>query len=496
MSLYQYSMISCFLQRKVIMSVDTRDTKWFTYHEQCKTCNMTDKVHEFIEEMIDINLGYAEMSRQLHEAMNIKISADALSNHLKKHRKLEPLLGVVLPPVNAQNTPKGWTPSVELEGDKGVVTSTPQTSDKITDFSDILLELGIDPEAFEVVGPARISKWQQRARQGSEGFKTVWLTAYRLNIQKRGTSVSVEESSPEIDLPLLYAVSKKNSERWDVPLNDPSRKSKRTTVVVFADPQTGKNGSRGGTEELIQRIEIKKQKLTEYCKRQHSATSVFLDAGDIIEGFENVDQQQFTNDLSLMNQVDLSHTFELDFIDLLSRTHDSVIAASVPSNHAVWRKGKGQLGKPSDDWGIHIMKQVEKAYNRFNTNHNVEFMYPDEWKKSLIIPVQGLNLGLVHGDDVNKPEAMAQWWANQCHGGGPVSTADILVYGHFHTFRLLPTGRNPLSGKQKWLVGSPTLDNGSDWYANGMGGGDSDEGLLVFVIDEDNGLDVESLAIL
>lgn len=478
------------------MSVDTRDTKWFTYHEQCKTCNMTEKVHEFIEEMIDINLGYAEMSRQLHEAQNVKISPDALSNHLRKHRKLDPLLGVVLPPVTSQTTPKGWSPGVELEGDTGVVTSTPQTNDKITDFSDILRELGIDPESFEVVGPARISKWQQRARQGSEGFKTVWLTAYRLNIQKRGLSEEVSEDTPELDLPLLYATSKASAGKWRGPVNVASRRDNRTTVVAFADPQTGKNGSRGGTDELIKRIEVKKQRLAEYCGRQNSATSIFLDAGDIIEGFENVEQQQYTNDLSLMEQVDLSHTFELDFIDLLSELHDSVIGASVPSNHAAWRKGKGNLGKPSDDWGLHIMKQVEKAYTRYRPDNNVTFMYPEEWRKSLIIPVQGINLGLVHGDDVNKPEAMPQWWANQCHGGGPVATADILLHGHFHTLRLHPSGRSATTGKQKWLIGSPTLDNGSDWYANGNGGGDSDAGLLVFVIDKETGLDIESLAVL
>lgn len=486
------------------MSDSSLDTKWFTYHAQCKTCNMGAKVHEFIEDMIDISIGYAEMSRQLAEAMNITISADALSNHLKNHRKVEPLLGVVFPPVTAQTVPKGWAPSVELEGDKGVVTSTPQRKDNITDFSDILLELGIDPESFNVVGPARISKWQQRARkivlvngEETKEFETVWLTAYRLNIEKKRTVAEGGAPTEEgVDLPLLYATAKKLAEAPRARVLDSYLDENRTTVVVFADPQTGKNGGRGGTEELIKRIEEKKLKLASYIDRQRSSTAVLLDAGDIIEGFENTEQQQHTNDLSLMDQVDLSHTFELDFVDLLSRTHDSVIAASVPSNHAAWRKGKGLMGKPADDWGLHILKQVEKAYDRFLPNHNVSFTYPDEWKKSLIIPVQGINLGLVHGDDVNKPEAMPQWWANQCHGGGPVATADILCHGHFHTLRLHPSGRSATTGKQKWLIGAPTLDNGSDWYANGMGGGDSDAGLLVFVIDKEKGLDIESLAML
>jgi len=55
-------------------------------------------------------------------------------------------------------------------------------------------------------------------------------------------------------------------------------------------------------------------------------------------------------------------------------------------------------------------------------------------------------------------------------------------------------GRNPVSERQRWSIGAPTLDNGSDWYRT-TAGRDSDPGLLVFDVTS-NGFDLSSLTIL
>lgn len=482
------------------MTDEINDSR-FTYHKQCKTCNMGSKVHDLIEAGLKNQLGFAEISRHIGENMNITISPDAVGNHIKKHLTNQALLGVVLPPTDKMNTPKGYEEGMDVDREtgEGTITTPPQTSDLISDFTDILLEMGLNPETFDVIGTARVSKWNQRSwNSEQEEFEKVWLTAYKLNIQMKMGAASDEaaEKSEEESLPTMYTRIIELAEKPATMDEHPSKRKDRTTVVVFADPQVGKSGSRGGTEELLGRIGTRLVGLEEYSKTQNSADAVFLDAGDIIEGFENVAQQMFTNDLSLMQQVDVAHSIELEFIDLLSRTHDTVTAASVPSNHAAWRKGKDILGRPSDDWGLHILQQVQKGYDRYIPDHNVSFQYPDTWKKSLVMDVQGLGLGLVHGDDVGSLDKIPQWWANQCHGGGPVATADILISGHYHTTRIQPTGRNPYNGKQKWWIGAPTLDNGSDWFANGMGGGDSDPGLIVFVVDKEKGLDFQSITIL
>jgi hypothetical protein len=47
--------------------------------------------------------------------------------------------------------PSGWEPGVIWDGSKGVVTTSTLTEIP-TDWSDILRERGLDPEAYEVVG--------------------------------------------------------------------------------------------------------------------------------------------------------------------------------------------------------------------------------------------------------------------------------------------------------------------------------------------------------
>jgi hypothetical protein len=482
-----------------MVSMTTYITK---YEDQCVTCNLSADLNEATHDFRRNGVPYTHISQFLLDH-GIKISTDALSNHFRRHVTFDttpvtktnlppadslivdgaidsttltvaPILGVVKPP-------KGWEPKLELNGDTGSVTSTAQTNDKLSDFSSILEEFNIDPEEFEVLGSARISKWQSPSGE--------WLTAYKFEIQRK---------NPEsFDLPTLYSEIQANifinELTQPTPKND--KKSNRTLVVPFSDLQAGKVGSRGDSASLIERVMEKKWKLEEYIKQQGCSEAVFLDGGDVVESFENTAQQGFTNDLSIMQQLDLAGTLEQEFISLLARTHDKVTVAGVPSNHSAWRKGKDILGRPSDDWGLFLLKQIEKAYKLAPEAYgHVEFRYPGDWEKSLNIDVQGIGIGLVHGEDSSLAQ-MENWWAKQVHGNSPIAQSDILITAHYHTLGLKPSGRSQKTGKQKYWIATPTLDNGSDWYAN-KSGSDSDPGLMAFVVDSEIGFDLQSFTVL
>ena len=427
------------------------------------------------------------------------ISPDAVSNHLRKHASaptttsdestVTPLLGVVNPPVTS---PKGWEPRVEIDGDSGEVTTTPQKSDKITDFSQILEEFGIDPEEFEIDGAVRLSKWQMfnRSLKNDEdevvgGYE--WLTAYKFRIVRRNPA--------SFDLPSLFQ-EVANTKLYVTTMEvKPEKNPNRTLVVPFSDLQAGKVGSRGDSKDLIARVLEKRDKLSDYIKSQNCNEAVFLDGGDVVESFENTAQQGFTNDLSIMQQLDLAGTLEQEFISLLAKHHSKVTVAGVPSNHGAWRKGKDVLGRPSDDWGLFLLNQIQKAYRLAPEAYgHVGFLYPGDWEKSLSIPVQGLDIGLVHGEDSSLAQ-MENWWAKQVHGNSPIADADILITAHYHTLGLKPSGRSRKTGKQKYWIATPTLDNGSDWWANKTGS-DSDPGLMAFVIDSEIGFDLQSFTVL
>ncbi len=458
-----------------------------TYSKQCRTCNAPESVQNYVNGLYtELGPKYTEISRRVQTLFSYRIGPDALTTHLTDHANISasettvtPILGVVNPPVTP---PKGWEPRVEIDGDSGEVTTTPQTNDKITDFANILEEFGIDPEEFEIEGSVKLSKWQV--------YDESWRTSYKFRIAKKNPST--------FELPTLVREVKENiffvgSQNVG---EEPAKKNpNRTLIVPFSDLQAGKVGSRGDSQSLIERVMEKKEKLEAYIKEQGCSEAVFLDGGDIVESFENVAQQGFTNDLSIMQQLDLAGTLEQEFITLLAKYHDKVIVGGVPSNHGAWRKGKDVLGRPSDDWGLFLLRQIQKAYLLSpETYGHVEFRYPGEWEKSLAIPVQGLDIGLVHGEDSSLAQ-MENWWAKQVHGNSPIADVDILITAHYHTLGLKPSGRSRKTGKQKYWIATPTLDNGSDWWANKTGS-DSDPGLMAFVIDSEIGFDLQSFTVL
>lgn len=455
------------------------------YEPQCRTCNSGPVIQKYVTDLKASGSTYADISRKVsHKYYPFKISPDAVATHLKRHvlateETLTPLLGVVNPPTKA---PKGWEAKVEFDGEKGEVVTLPQTDGNITDFSQILAESGFDPEEFEIEGKVRFSKWQV--------YDGTHRTSYRFQVVKK---------TPEtFELTTLFAEVKQNAQIASITeyLNPrPEKKSNRTLIVPFSDLQAGKVGSRGDSQALIERVLEKKEKLAKYIKEQNCSEAVFLDGGDVVESFENTAQQGFTNDLSIMQQLDLAGTLVQEFITLLAETHDKVIVGGVPSNHAAWRKGKDILGRPSDDWGLFLLKQIQKAYTLAPEAYgHVEFLYPGEWEKSLNIPVQGLDIGLVHGEDSSLAQ-MENWWAKQVHGNSPIAQSDILITAHYHTLGLKPSGRSAKNGKQKYWIATPTLDNGSDWWAN-KSGSDSDPGLMAFVVDSEIGFDLQSFTVL
>lgn len=366
------------------------------------------------------------------------------------------------------SVPSEWQARSTWDGERGEVVTGPIRGAQLTDFSEILTQFGYDPELVEIVG--KVNQWRKETPAGD------WLTSYFFGVQSK---------RDHLDLPALYAEVGRTKYRPVKPLSGSS-----TLVVAWADMQLGKVGSRGGTPELIERMARKRVALHGYMKANKITDSVFVDVGDAIEGFENVASQMFTNDLSLPQQIDLAAVEMWKTLALLSK-YGPVEAVAVPSNHGAWRSGKQSLGRPSDDWGLTIQSRLEHEARLVGLP--VRFHRPSDWDESVALDVRGARLGVHHGHQ-SAVDQMPKWWAGQQHGAQATADADILLTGHYHHLRVQPTGRSQRTGKSKWWIQSPTLDNGSDWYRN-KSGDDSDPGLLVFQIN-DQGFDLQSLSVL
>lgn len=376
--------------------------------------------------------------------------------------------------VKAQSGPEPMG-SVEVGPDGGEFTDI-RTTEPLTDWSHVFARFGLDADVFEIVGDTvRMSHWQQSARTADGDRDLINLYSYRAQFRRRMES---------IDLPALYAATTTPPKR--AKLSD----STRATVVVFADPQIGKTGRRGGTPELIARIAEKRAALEPLLEMRNPSRLLLADAGDGFEGFESGGNPMFTNDLSLAQQMDAYGVELYKFIELMYK-FGPVDVSAVPSNHTAWRNGKQQLGNPQDDLGLFVHRQVQKITQAQSLD--VTWHYPAPYDESVAVDVNGTRVGLVHGNQFNPGQAVS-WWEKQTFGAQAVASADILIHGHYHSFSANVAGRNRVTGRQQWALGAPTLDNGSDWFRQ-TAGRDSDPGLLVFDVDA-NGFDLGSLVIL
>lgn len=369
-----------------------------------------------------------------------------------------------------------WKARTEFDGQQGYIISQPRADEPATE--ELLRDWGYDPEKVEIVGPFKFSRWQSASG--------TWLSSYRATIQSK--------SDYTLDLPALFA-EVRNATPTKVPQYTNSGKA---LVVVWADLQVGKTDHRGGTKELILRVQEKLDALEARIKADPCDTAYLLDVGDVLEGFENVKSQMFGNDLSLPDMLDLVVTLELKVILLLARYHKRVVVSGVSSNHCGWRKGSDYLSSdPSrSDWGLTALRIVRQAValNPALFEH-VEFVDQENYQNSVVLPIYGEKVGITHGDSAKTVQKLPDWWKGQVHGNMPLATASILLVGHYHHFNMTYTGRHVETDKPKVLIVAPTLDNGSSWVRHAYGS-ESDPGLLVFNISAEKGFELRSLEIL
>ena len=366
------------------------------------------------------------------------------------------------PAKKVEPTPFG-RPGVIFDGDTGEATTPYAESPQ--SFEEFLEAAGLDPDQYEVIGTPRLSKWQQK--EGGE-----FLTSFRYTFRKKLSG---------IDLPLLYAEAKKavKKKKIENPTTD------KALVILWSDLQVGKVDHRGGTAQLIERVELTKQKLIQQVKKEKPSKVIFCDVGDTIENFINANDanQLYTNDLSIMEQVDLATTLAWDTLKALTDYVPEIVYLSVASNHCQMRVNKQRIGKGTDDWGIHIGRTLARLANEVGLP--ITFIEPQAHDESLALDIFGDQfhiLGLWHGHQSPRPDQVPTWWRQQAFGNQPVAAATIGVSGHFHHLRVVELGSTPRGTSRFWIQAS-TMDNGSGWWKK-QAGEDSQPGLVTFFLEK------------
>jgi hypothetical protein len=283
----------------------------------------------------------------------------------------------------------------------------------------------------------------------------------------------------ELDLPTLYAQAKKTK----LPVAKKTKEGK-ALVIVPADFQVGKTGSRGDTQDLIARVFASYERIEQKLKKGDYEKVIILDAGDMIESVQNAAQfaQLESNDLSPMQQVDMAASLLWDLLKIASK-YGPVTYASVGSNHCQWRFNGQAVGKPGlDDWGIVILQQLRRLSTELGMD--VTYLIPDPYDESLAFDVfdDGFHIvALAHGHQAKRPNGMEGWLQKQGFSNSPISAFTCFVSGHFHHLRVEELGQSHNGGSRYWIQAS-TMDNGSDWFRL-QSGTDSVTGIVCFELE-------------
>jgi hypothetical protein len=206
---------------------------------------------------------------------------------------------------------------LELTSNGGSFTGVEVNEPIRGDWSAVFARFNLDPNEFVIADDTvRMSSWQSSKRTDDGDRDLVWLYSYSARFTRK-------TAESKIDLPALYAAAK-NASPVAQPLNND-----RATVIVWADPQIGKTGSRGGTAELIARSTVIREKLDALLGERSPSKILIADAGDGIEGFESGGNPMFTNDLSLSGQLDTYGTELFEYINV-AHAHADVTVAAFP----------------------------------------------------------------------------------------------------------------------------------------------------------------------
>ena len=369
--------------------------------------------------------------------------------------------------VPRRSHPKGWEPGVDTA--KGTLTvqagETPPT-----DWSAIIRELGLDPEAWTVdeSQPVQVRTWDS-------GDKRMYY--YRATVIPSRDSVA----SPDVDA-LIRDVKKR---KRGAPPTNPL--AERALVVCLADWQAGKN-DHGGVEELVERLMALKDAVPARVKEAQKtgrpiSQLTIIGMGDMVEGCGNdhYAMQDFQVALDRRQQVKLVRRILTMMLTEWAKLPVKIVVGAVPGNHGENRRGGKAFTTFEDNDDLAVFEQVQEilAHNPDAYGH-ISWVLP-QGDMTITLDLCGTVVTFAHGHQFTGsglPLAKAKaWWKGKMAAMHPAGDSSVLCFAHWHHLQVLQDG-------PRTIFGCPSNDGGSRWFEE-RGGPTTACGTLTFVCDKD-----------
>jgi predicted phosphodiesterase len=367
-----------------------------------------------------------------------------------------------------------WLPGVTWQGEEGVVTTQPMEGDNAPDWSGVLRMWGLDPEHFQVVEPVLFNVWGD--------------TLGVLNRQWKGKVI--RKGKQEVaDIESLIQDIKKHKPRERKPIVGGA-----SLVVCASDWQTGKrdgDGLKGLVGRWLQAIDDVEFRIKELKKIGRPIDSItVLCLGDLVEGCDgHYDIQTFTVEVDRRDQVKIARRLLRDALIRWSKVVPDITVAAIGGNHGENRKNGKAFTTLNDNDDVALVESVAEIFQANPEAYgHIRFAIPTD-ELSLTIEVHGQIIGITHGHLARSGQGvegkLRRWIADQTLGRQKIGDCDILVTGHYHSFKLADWGG------VKWLQ-APALDGGSVWWRQSTGE-IADVGVLTFLVTSEGISDIQVL---
>ena len=362
--------------------------------------------------------------------------------------------------------PKGFEPSAKFNQatKSGEIVSQPQKSNNVDWKEQLENYFGKDAHKYKVLeNQAEIRYWDMAGNPPQR------LYYFKAKI------VSSEKYMPDEDFKKLLASAgrlKKKTTKKPV-------KDSKTFCIALSDFQIGKEGTEEAIERFIDYIPKIKAHVKQIQKIEPLEQVLFAGLGDLVESCSNhYNMQEFSTILDERSQQKVARRMIYTLIKEIMPLFSKGLVCFIGGNHGENRKNGKAYTTFADNKDVMLAEELQEIFKESTAyNKILDFIIPDN-ELHLTIEVSDTILLLLHGHQMkgagNSQAKARKWLSDQAFSRNSTSDADIVLHGHYHFF-------SAYESSDRLILQAPTLDSGSEWFANTKGD-KSRAGMLTFVI--------------
>jgi hypothetical protein len=364
--------------------------------------------------------------------------------------------------------PVALKPGVDWDGEDIQVTSEVY-SEPVRDWDTLLLELGYDPDSYQIIEPVKVSAWDAQTEDGMQR-----LYSYKVGIKaKQGTQYR------DTDYKDLVQQIKKHRPHKELDGGD------GVFFINLADWQLGKadgDGTHGTVTRLLDRFDLIVNRILELKKMGRKIGRIVITGmGDMEEGCDgHYASQTFTVQLNRRQQIRLLRRLLTILITKVAKLAPEVTVYAVPGNHGENRKDGRAYTTRGDNDDVAVFEMVAEILSANPDAYgHVNFYLPEDeiW---MIAEANGRRVGFIHGHitggGADPQKKIREWWKDQAFSKKEIGFVDILVTAHYHHFSVVEYDDQTIH------LQCPAEDGGSEWFED-LKGVSSRPGTLTFLVD-------------